>query len=58
MISVSVRHLLVGGRILDAIAQLRLVAFAARQSDVGEQIAHLAGLRWRGAGGLQFVPSL
>lgn len=51
-------HLLAGGRVLDAVAQLGLVAFAARQSDVGKQMQHFAGWRWRGAGGLQSVAPL
>lgn len=51
-------HVLVGGRVLDAVAQLGLVAFAARQGDVGKQMQHFAGRRWRGAGGLQSVTPL
>lgn len=49
---------LVGGRVLDAVAKLRLVAFAACQSDVGKQVQHLAGRRRRGAGRLQPVTPL
>lgn len=40
------RRLLVGGRLLDAVAQLRLMALAARQGDVGQQVQNLAGW-WR-----------
>lgn len=51
-------RLLAGGWVLDAVAQLGLVAFAARQGDVGKQMQHFAGRRWRGAGGLQSVAPL
>lgn len=51
-------HLLVGGWVLDAVSQLGLVAFAARQGDVGEQMQHFAGRGWGRAGGLQPVTPL
>jgi len=52
------RHLLVCRGVLDAITQLGLVAFAARECDVGEQMQDFAGWRWRSAGGLRTVPPL
>lgn len=51
-------RLLAGGWVLDAVTQLGLVAFAARQGDVGKQMQHFAGRRRRGAGGLQSVAPL
>ena len=51
-------HLLVGGRVLDAVAQLGLVTFAARQGDVGKQVQYFAGWRWGRAGWLQTVTPL
>lgn len=52
------QRLLAGGRVLNAVAQLGLMAFAACQGDVGKQMQHFAGRRRRGAGGLQSVAPL
>lgn len=38
--------LLLSGRVLDAVAQLTLVALAAGEGDVGQQVEHFAGGRW------------
>lgn len=39
-------------RLLDAVGQLRLLALAPGQHNVGEEVQQLAGRRWRRVGGL------